>query len=167
MAGALPLLPEPPARAGVEVGKAGGTRCLQRLGIHECHHQHRTGDGVNHHGGDQPVGIEPGHERCALFAIEVVIVSHPDRGPLRWPVSATFLLHDNHTHRAKSTARRLAAWLCSRFPRNRLRRSAAGCPPGRRRQQERHGSGCRKWQGPAKVVRRMRDRVKWPWGRPF
>ena len=77
MAGALPLLPEPPARAGVEVGKAGGTRCLQRLGIHECHHQHRTGDGVNHHGGDQPVGIEPGHERCALFAIEVEIRGQP------------------------------------------------------------------------------------------
>ena len=42
----------------MKVGKAGLAGCRQRGLIHEGHHQHRTGIGINHNGGKQPASIE-------------------------------------------------------------------------------------------------------------
>lgn len=68
VAGAFPLHPQAPARAGMEMGKAGLARFGDGLRIHVGKHQQRTGGVVDRDGGDEAIGIELRHEFGALLA---------------------------------------------------------------------------------------------------
>src|SRR5262249_7715514 len=55
----FPLLPDPAARSAIKSGAARLQRFGNRLLVYKSAHPHLTGQSVLHHGGHQPVLIEP------------------------------------------------------------------------------------------------------------
>src|ERR1043166_5562006 len=74
VAGGLALLPQPPARAGMEVGEAGLAGPRQRLGVHVRQHQQRAGGRIDRDRGDQPGGVEPRREAVIVVGGQSLLI---------------------------------------------------------------------------------------------